>query len=120
MAERRKRRKWSDDEKCRIVAQTKVPGVSVSQVAHRYDVNANLIFKWVRDPRYCSDVDMEPEALSFLPVEVSSNLPTVEQVQKRPDVPGSIKIVLANGHYLEISGTFDSDVVVRLVRGLCE
>ena len=63
---------------------------------------------------------MEPEALSFLPVEVSSNLPTVEQVQKRPDVPDSIKIVLANGHYLEVSGTFDSDVVVRLVRGLCE
>ena len=51
MAERRKRRKWSDEEKCRIVAQTKVPGVSVPQVAHRYDVNANLIFKWVRvDP----------------------------------------------------------------------
>ena len=41
MAERRKRRKWSAEEKCGIVAQTKVPGVSVPQVAHRYDVNAN-------------------------------------------------------------------------------
>jgi transposase len=45
MAERRKRRKWSDQEKVRIIAQTRVPSVSVPEVAHRYDVNANLIFK---------------------------------------------------------------------------
>ena len=120
MAERRKRRKWSAEEKCRIVAQTKVPGVSVPQVAHRYDVNANLIFKWVRDPRYCHDVDNESEALSFLPVEVSQNTLPVEAVQDCSEVPGLIKISLANGHRLEISGDFDSDTVVRLVRGLSE
>ena len=120
MAERRKRRKWSAEEKCRIVAQTKVPGVSVPQVAHRYDVNANLIFKWVRDPRYCTDVDIEPEALSFLPVEVAPRLPTTEPAREHFVEPGSIKIVLVNGHHLEISGNFDSAAVVRLARGLSE
>lgn len=35
-----------------ICGQTRVPGVSVSQVARRYDVNANLVFAWVRDPRF--------------------------------------------------------------------
>jgi transposase len=120
MAERRKRRKWSDEEKRRIVAQTKVPGVSVPQVARRYDVNANLIFKWVRDPRYCSAVDHEPENMNFLPVEVQQNSLPVESVQKRPDAPGSIKISLASGHHLEISGIFDTDTIVRLVRGLSE
>lgn len=120
MTERRKRRKWSAEEKCTIVAQTKVPGVSVPQVAHRYDVNANLIFKWVRDPRYCTDVDSDPEALSFLPVEVSQNSLPVEMEQQCSDVPGLIKILLANGHLMEISGTFDADSVVRLARGLSE
>lgn len=120
MAERRKRRKWTAEEKCGIVAQTKVPGVSVPQVAHRYDVNANLIFKWVRDPRYGFVVENELELANFLPIEVTPNLPAIEPEQKRPDVPGSIKIVLANGHHLEISGTFDSDVVIRLARGLSE
>ena len=119
MAERRKRRKWSDDEKRRIIAQTKVPGVSVPEVAHRYDVNANLIFIWIRDPKYCSSVDNEPEALSFLPVEVTPNLPTVEPVQECAS-SGMIKISLTNGHRMEISGDFDSDAVARLVRGLSE
>lgn len=120
MAERRKRRKWSAEEKCRIIAQTKVPGVSVSQVARRYDVNANLIFKWVRDPRYCSTEGNEPEALNFLPVEVTANLPTVEAARECPDAPSLIKISLVNGHHLEISGNFDADTVARLARGLSE
>ena len=42
----RHRRFWSDEEKRRIVAQTQSPGVPVSVVARRYDVNANLVFKW--------------------------------------------------------------------------
>ncbi len=125
MAERRKRRKWSDEEKCGIVAQTKVPGVSVPQVAHRYDVNANLIFKWVRDPRYGSVVENEPEMTNFLPIEVTPNLPTpvlaaIEPEQKRPDVPGSIKISLVSGHCIKINGTFDTEAVVRLARDLSE
>lgn len=120
MTEKRRRRKWSDDEKRRIVAQTRVPGVSVPQVAHRYDVNANLIFKWVRDPRYCCSVDQEPEASNFLPVEVTPNLPAIEPVQECNDGPGVIKISLANGHHIEINGNFDSDIVVRLARGLSE
>jgi len=49
---RRLRRLWEDEEKIQIVAQTRVPGVSVLQVARRYDVNANLVFRWLRDPRF--------------------------------------------------------------------
>lgn len=120
MAERRKRRKWSAEEKCRIVAQTKVPGVSVPQVAHRYDVNANLIFKWVRDARYNSGSADGPEVMSFLPVEVAPRLPTAEPAQEHSVERGSIKIILTNGHHLEIRGAFDTEAVVRLARGLSE
>ena len=118
MTERRKRRKWSVEEKRGIVAQTKVPGVSVPQVARRYDVNNNMIFKWVRDPRYNSEIEDGPEVLNFLPVEVTSNLPTVEPEQECSEASGTIKISLANGHQLEINGTFDADAIVRLARGL--
>ena len=71
---RRKRRFWDDDEKHRIVAQTRVPGVSVSQVARRYDVNANLVFKWLRDPRF-ADTAAEDPAGYFLQIEVVAEPP---------------------------------------------
>ena len=46
------KRFWSDDEKRSIGVQTLAPGVSVAQVARRYAMNANLIHKWLRDPRF--------------------------------------------------------------------
>ena len=45
------RRRWSDAEKCRIVEESYQPGVSVSVVARRNDVNANLVFTWRRQFR---------------------------------------------------------------------
>ena len=63
---RRKRRRWEEEEKRRIVAQTRGPGVSVLQVARRYDVNANLVFKWLRDPRFAS-VEADASRLFYGP-----------------------------------------------------
>ena len=37
MVKRRKRRSWSDDEKREIRQQTTVPGVSIAQLARRYE-----------------------------------------------------------------------------------
>jgi len=63
---RRTKRLWTDEEKRLICFQTAAPGVSVAQVARRYAVNANLIFKWLRDPRYAPSPAVEPR---FLPVD---------------------------------------------------
>ena len=66
-----KKRFWSDAEKRSICAQTRAPGVSVAQVARRYAMNANLIFTWLRDPRFAPAAldEAEPDAV-FLPVEI--------------------------------------------------
>ena len=117
---RRWRRIWEDDEKRRIVAQTLVPGVSVSRVARRYDVNANLVFKWLRDPRYQPTAADAPEPC-FLPVEVmAAPTPAVIEppVMGREVSDARIEIILANGHRLSVSGGFDPEVLCRLVRGL--
>ncbi len=62
----RMRRRWSQEEKRRIVAQTLMPGASVSQVARRYDVNTNLVFTWRRDPRLRPAVVPESEPTFLL------------------------------------------------------
>jgi transposase len=112
---RRKRRHWSDDEKREIVAQTRVPGVSVSRVARRYDVNANLVFKWIRDPRFRPPED---DKSLFLPVEVVPEL--AAPVTTPPVADGRIEITLTNGHRLSITGAFDPEAVSRLVQALSE
>ncbi len=101
-----------------ICAQTRVPGVSVSQVARRYDVNANLVFTWLRDPRYASGESAEgsPEELGrFLPVEI------VEEHERRHPArcaEGRIEIDLASGQSLRITGSYDPEALARLIRGL--
>lgn len=113
MATKRQRRFWGDDEKLRIVAQARVPGVSVSQVARRYDVNANMVFKWLRDPRFAFAAE---ESCRFLPVDVVTE--AASPVPALASSHGSIEITLANGHRVSVSGAFDPDAVCRLVRGL--
>ncbi len=110
---RRKRRLWDDDEKRRIVAQTQVPGVSVSQVARRYDVNANLVFKWLRDPRFKATAVEDPAA-TFLPVEVVAAPP----ITNPPVIEPRIEIILSNGHRVSVVGGYDADALCRLVHGL--
>ncbi len=110
---RRTRRFRSDDEKRRIVAQSHAPGVSVPVVARRYDVNANPIFTWRRDPRDKPAGDAG-DAPSFLPVEVVPEPPS--EPVGAPD--GRIEIALSNGHRVSASGAFDVDALCRVVRAL--
>jgi len=124
VSRRRKRRIWSDDEKRAICGQTRVAGVSVSQVARRYDVNANLVFTWLRDARFASvgTVTDEPavEPSGFLPVRIVDR-PESESAVAASDltpVPGAIEIEVAGGHRLRIIGPYDPEALARLIRGL--
>lgn len=124
MAKRRKRRFWSDEEKRTICGQTRVPGVSVSQVARRYDVNANLVFTWLRDARFADAVpgphDTAAELPCFLPVEIvdpARSDGTSVAVEPTP-AAGRIEIDVAGGTRLLITGAYDPEALARLIRGL--
>jgi transposase len=47
----RRRRFYSLEEKQQLVAESYEPGASVSLVARRHDMNANLLFTWRRQMR---------------------------------------------------------------------
>ncbi len=113
MTKRRKRRVWSDDEKRMICGQTRVTGVSVSQVARRYDVNANLVFAWLRDPRF-ADVGAADVA-RFLPVDIVAE---AKAPMAGPVADSCIEIELAGGHRMRINGGYDPEALARLIRGL--
>ena len=115
MMARRTRRLWTDEEKRSICFQTTAPGVSVAQVALRYRVNANLIFKWLRDPKYRPGAGSEESGLRFLPVEIVKDAPVTRPM---PAAVNHIEIDLAGGHRMRISGGYDPEALARLIRGL--
>jgi transposase len=125
LVKKRARRTWSDDEKRSICLQTLVLGVSAAQVARRYAMNANLIFKWLKDPRFQPD-ELEIEETAFLPVEISTEpeatLPTLSQsmpVRNSHSHSGPrIEITTADGHRMTVEGGFDGDALARLLKGL--
>lgn len=112
---RRRRRTWSDDEKRMICAQTRVCGVSVSQVARRYDVNANQVFNWLKEARF-ADGEPAESGTVFLPVEIPE--PRDLSVLSDSTEPGRLEINLCSGHRLRITGAYDADALARLIRGL--
>ena len=94
-------RRWPEDLKRRIVAETLEPGASVSIVARRHDVNANLVFKW-----------RQQEA------RAEGGRPAVVPVAVWPE-PGArrggvIEVDLPSGACVRISGAVDG-VVLRQV-----
>ena len=114
---RRTRRLWSDEEKRSICVQTTTPDVSVAQVARRYGLNANLIFKWVRDPRFAPGTGQSAaQGPCFLPVEIVDH--ARHEAPRRNTTEGQIEVELAGGHRLRISGSYDPETLARLIRGL--
>ena len=72
-----RRRRWSDEAKARIVAESVVHGAIVSQVARRHDVLPSQIYAWRKAAREGSLVLSGGPA--FATVEAAGPLPPEEQ-----------------------------------------
>lgn len=124
----RKKRFWSDDEKREICDQATTPGISVAQVARRYAVNANLIHKWLKDPRFAPSaaaVEDNFDTAAFLPVEVNVASPSdmrVTEVAPATPTPAlsasRVDITLSDGRRILVEGPTALASVVGLVQGL--
>jgi len=95
----------------------------VAQVARRYAMNANMIFQWLRDPRYAPNGVPVAEASAadvagFLPVEIVDRPRNDDTPPAIALASGMIEIEIAGGHRLRISGAYDPDTLARLIRGL--
>lgn len=125
-----KKRFWSDDEKRSICGQARASGVSVAQVARRYSMNTNLIHKWLRDPRFSPDCDVEVvpagEASDFLPIEIEGTMPVPSLSNIQVSAPAlaepvsaqRVDITLSDGRRILVEGTTALSAVLSLVEGL--
>ena len=127
MDQPRRRRSWSDEEKRLIVAEARGDGAAVAEVARRHGANANMIFKWLRDPRFAVD----GEAVEFLPVETraTADASVIEDRAvgraQRPALPspprleersGIIEIDLACGARVRVDAHVNDRALARVLR----
>ena len=112
---RRRRRSWSHDEKRRMVAESAAPGASVSRVAQRYGVNANLLFTWRRrEAREAAGGGLEP--LKLLPVTVAEEGLAAAPIA--PTTAGRMEIALAGGARIVVGADVDAAALARVVNVL--
>ena len=102
------RRRWSADDKDRILEETLVPGSVVSEVARRHGLTPQQLFGWRREARLALKEAAEVAA-PFVPAAMETAVP-----QPRPEPRGrrSSRSSAGDGIELEIDG-----VVVRVGPG---
>lgn len=78
-----RRRRWSQDDKARIVEETLAPGAKVTDVARRNGVAASVVFTWRRQAR-----TVERVVPCFTPVQIAAAVETDLEIRSlRPKMP---------------------------------
>jgi transposase len=116
---RERRRRWSVEEKLRIVAESREPGASVSGVAARHDVYPNLLSTWRNLERRGRLVSASPSR--FVPVHLIETTPppvaTSPQAPTRPATDG-IEITLPDGSRLRVGNDVSLTTLRRVMAAL--
>jgi transposase len=112
----RRRRFWSAEEKRRMVAESFAPGASVSRVAQRHGLNANLLFTWRRQ-QVRSAAGGGTEAVRLLPVTVAEAGAPAAPVAA-PGSGGRMEVVLIGGERIVVGADVDAAALARVVEAL--
>jgi transposase len=119
------RRRWSEEAKRRLVAETLEPGATVHAVAERHGVNTSQLFTWRK--RFRTEFGLAttvPLAPAFAAVEVAPVAGAPEETGDAVSEPdtmalgGMIEIELPRGGRVRISGRVEPAVVTAALRAL--
>ena len=111
-----RRRRWSDEEKGRIVAEAIAPGAVIADVARRHDLAPQQLSNWIRAAKQGQFVLPADEMPTFVPVlPVGSAQPSKAAHERRSVVIeiviGTIKVRVPGG-----AEARDVEAVLRAVR----
>ena len=98
------RRRWSEAQRRRIVAESYRSGESASAVARRHGVHTSVLFRWRR--RYRTPADT---GAGFVPVMVEAPEPAGEAA------PGRMEVVLGDDVRVIVDATVHAPALARVL-----
>jgi transposase len=122
---RERRRRWSPEDKRRIVAETHEPGARISDVAARQGICESLIYTWRRQVR--EGVLVSAEMPVFMPVQMLETAQpataTLPDPSRYPQPParassGLIEIELGNGRQVRVGSDVNLAALRRVLAAL--
>jgi transposase len=122
-----RRRRWSDADKLRIVAEADEAGAKVAEVARRHEISRSILWTWSKQARAGRLTMSDPPG--FLPVVVdavsamdtAASEPSAASLQADAPPPPdhrAITITLANGTRLEISAALSLPALSCIIGAL--
>jgi transposase len=111
-----RRRRWSEEDKRRIVGEALAPDSSVSAVAKRYGLRPSQLFSWRRRLR---DGAVQPRGsggfTSVLIGDPAERPPRLSAPPRDDGNRGRIEIVLGRGRRIVVGSDVDADALCRVL-----
>lgn len=116
-----RRRRWSQDDKVRIVEETLAPGAKVTEVARRNGVAASVVFTWRRQAR-----TVERIGPCFAPVQIAAAVMGEDNAKLQSEDDrrmrslstarnGLIEIDLGNRRRIRVDAQVDPEALARVL-----
>ena len=109
-----RRRRWSEEDKGRIVAESFEKGLSASDIARRHDISPQQLFQWRRQARRGGLVVPVADEMTFADVEIGL------ACQAEPATPENGLELMVGGMTIRVTDQTDMRLVVRVVRALTD
>jgi transposase len=105
-----RRRRWSDDEKLRIVEESFQGHRQVSATARRHDISPSLLYSWRKAFR--EDGGCRDEVIGFAPAMI---VPDEEASPGEATSGGRMEIVTTTGRRIIVGSDVDARALARIL-----
>ena len=114
-----RRRRWSDDERARILAESFEPGANISAVARRHGVHGGLLHSWRKKAKTRAEEGAQADAPLFIPVAIAkaSGDPVGETPQPLTP-PGRMIEIETRGALVRVPAGVDPETLAVVLAAL--
>ena len=129
-----RRRRWSEDEKARIIEESLRPGAQVADIARSHGVSRGLLYTWRREARCAPASPVASPEPAFVPVLLSApeepqraaavsettdpDRASRRSSKRRTTNGGEIEVVLPGGARLTLRGRVEAAALRAVLAAL--